>query len=99
MHGQLLSTYHGYITQLNIKKREGVPSNKMEEIVDYAKKYSIENDYSDLSPSSEPGCVAVIFAKKMFNDVLQSSHELFAISNNPLVLTLGLWTAQVHTCL
>ena len=53
MHGQLLSTYHGYITQLNIKKREGVPSNKMEEIVDYAKKYCIENDNSDLSVSQD----------------------------------------------
>ena len=61
---------------------QGVPFNKMREIVDYAKKYSEENYSVDLSPRIEAW--PFYLQKEEYHDFLLNRPELFAVSGDPL---------------
>ena len=73
---------------------QGVPFNKMGEILDYAKKYSLKVYSSDISPRIE--ACPFYLQKEEYHDFLHGRPELFAVSADPLGPHTGLWTVSVH---
>ena len=67
---------------------QGVPFNKMGEILDYAKKYSLKVYSSDISPRIE--ACPFYLQKEEYHDFLHGRPELFAVSADPLGPHTGL---------